>query len=273
MPIVLAFDIGIKNLAWACLQKEGSKFTLLGWDNCNLLTDSSNLDTQVQTKCSICKAKPSYTHNANLYCVRHCETLFPPLCDLSGNRLKKLPTIQVCKTILQTKHSLSKFSSSTKKEEIYNLLSNHYSLPYVPLKVRNAPDANLVTLHDSIRLVIEKQKTLWKDVTLICLENQPAFKNPTMKSVQMLLFATLRDMLQPQPPKVILVHAGKKNKDIDAEKGDGGYKERKAGTESRIESFLKDSSFSNSATWKPIWDKAKKKSDLADALCMCIDQL
>jgi hypothetical protein len=114
---------------------------------------------------------------------------------LSGNRLKKLPTVQGCKTILQTKHSLAKFSSSTKKEEIYDLLSKHYSLPYVPVKVRNAPDANLVTLHDSIRLVIEKQKLLWKDVTLICLENQPAFKNPTMKSVQMLLFATLRDIL------------------------------------------------------------------------------
>jgi hypothetical protein len=64
------------------------------------------------------------------------------------------------------------------------------------------------------------------------LENQPVLKNPTMKSVQILLFATLRDMLQPAPPVLKLVHAGKKVQ-VEA-KGDEGYKDRKAASEAKV---------------------------------------
>lgn len=83
---------------------------------------------------------------------------------------------------------------------------------------------------------MQKHKELWSKCTLICLENQPAFKNPQMKSVQMLLFATLRDLLQPAPPPIQLVHAGLKVQ--GKTKGDEGYKERKLGSEDRATKFL-----------------------------------
>ena len=91
-----------------------------------------------------------------------------------------------------------------------------------------------------------------------------------MKSVQILLFATLRDILQPSPPQLKLVHAGKKVK--DAVKGDAGYKDRKAGSEARAETFLKDPKHGGDIEcWKKVWAQAAKKSDLADALAMCVD--
>jgi hypothetical protein len=90
-----------------------------------------------------------------------------------------------------------------------------------------------------------------------------------MKSVHILLFATLRDLLQQPPPQVKLVHAGKKVK--DAATGDAGYKDRKAGSEARAEAFLKNPNLQDSVRWFTVWHKAAKKSDLADALSMCLD--
>jgi hypothetical protein len=108
------------------------------------------------------------------------------------------------------------------------------------------------------------------------LENQPVLKNPTMKSVQILLFATLRDMLQPQPPPLKLVHAGKKVR--GEETGDAGYKSRKDASEAKVASILQKGEagpvgIAESAKWLQEFKSHSKKSDLADAFCMCWDAL
>ena len=152
-------------------------------------------------------------------------------------------------------------------------LQTYFSLPITTVKVSKAPDAGLTEIHTSIQKLVKQHTVLWSGCKVILLENQPAFKNPTMKSVQILLFATLRDFLVQQncqiPPPLKLVHAGKKVQGV--EKGDAGYKDRKAGSEARIETFLKGSELAETEKWKSLWISAAKKSDLADALCMCID--
>jgi hypothetical protein len=100
------------------------------------------------------------------------------------------------------------------------------------------------------------------------LENQPVFKNPIMKSIQMMLFATLRDLLE-GPPRVRLVHAGRKT--AGATKGDEGYSERKGLSEARVqEGYTKGTLTGRPASW---FTAQAKKSDLADCLCMCADAL
>jgi hypothetical protein len=66
-----------------------------------------------------------------------------------------------------------------------------------------------------------------------------------------------------------LVHAGKKVK--GAKKGDEGYKDRKSASEARVEEFFKNPNVKELSKWQTLWGKAGKKSDLADALSMCID--
>ena len=92
-----------------------------------------------------------------------------------------------------------------------------------------------------------------------------------MKSVQILLFATLRDLLQPQPPKLRLVHAKKKVE--GKQTGDAGYKERKQGSEDRVKTILESNQVRNSQTWRNHLASYSKKNDLTDAFCMCIDFL
>ena len=52
------------------------------------------------------------------------------------------------------------------------------------------------------------------------------------------------------------------------EKGDAGYKDRKSASEARVVKFLKEQP---QPQWDTKWAQAAKKSDLADALCMCLD--
>ncbi len=266
MVRILAFDIGIKNLAWCCLEKTGPAYKILGWDNYNLLSESSNAAPSKKQTCHACSAKGAYDISGGLWsCVRHCPLGKPALRDASGVILKKLPKVDVCRSLLSSK-GLVKIP--TKKHQVYESLQQFFSLPKVEAKVSKAPDVGLSEIHDSLRTLVQKNTLLWGSCTEILLENQPAFKNPTMKSVQILLFATLRDLI-PNPPPLRLVHAGKKVE--GATKGDAGYKERKAGSETRAIAFLDSKDLTESGGWKTLYGKAGKKSDLADALCMCID--
>ena len=263
--IVLSFDIGIKNLAYCCLEQKESGSQILGWENVNLL-DSP--ETQVEkAKCSYCKSAPKFLAGPKPVCGRHVPPLLPLIKDASGNLFKALPKLATLKEILSTKHDTK---VALRKDLIMEQIAKHYSIPIVKVKKPNANHASLDVIHDAIRALVLKYKEQWQTCTLICLENQPAFKNPHMKSVQTLLYATLRDILQPSPPPIQLVHAGKKVK--GATTGDEGYKERKAGSEDRAAKFLKTPLFVSSP-WKVFYEASKKKSDLADALCMSIDHL
>jgi hypothetical protein len=118
---------------------------------------------------------------------------------------------------------------------------------------------------------VEGKKELFQKATHIFLENQPAFKNPTMKTVQILVFATLRERLLPFKPWAGFVHAGKKVQ--GKEVGDKGYTSRKKGSEDRTNEFLKTKAVVNKETWINLLAGNHKKSDMCDALCMCLDQL
>jgi hypothetical protein len=171
------------------------------------------------------------------------------------------------KELLASKQIVKGISSKAAAEE---KLATFYSLPIPKLKVKKALETELTILHDAIRQFITEQLALFRTATQICLENQPVLKNPTMKSVQILLFATLRDLLQPNPPQMALVHAGKKVH-VEA-KGDEGYKDRKQASEARVRKVLQDHT-QESAKWLALFGSHAKKNDLADAFCMCVDKL
>ena len=270
MRTVLAFDIGIRNLAW-CVMKttdvSGQPLEVLGWENYDLLEgQAANTIKAPKGTCSGCSASASYESETAIYCVRHCPLSKPAIRDLSGTLLKKLPTTAGLKELLVAK-GVAKPPNS--KALLVKKLREFYCLPIVKAKVKKAIDTELTILHDSMRAFIVKRKELFGSVNEILLENQPALKNPTMKSVQILLFATLRDCLQPNPPKLRLVHAKMKVK--GKETGDKGYKDRKEGGEARVNEWLQGTKIQTSAKWRAYLATNAKKNDLTDAFCMCLD--
>jgi hypothetical protein len=126
-------------------------------------------------------------------------------------------------------------------------------------------------IYDGIRKCVRDRANVMLTANKILLENQPAYKNPTMKTIQSFLFAALREASHStfqeyhQFPHIDLVHASQK---VEYEtKGDAGYAERKGNSEDKVLSHLKNEQ------WRRFFTEAKKRSDLADAYCMCLNAL
>jgi hypothetical protein len=269
--IVAAFDIGIKNLAFCIFDTSAN--AIIGWENVNLLGASGGERHGCQSKRGACNSNASWSVRCaagaateEYYCRRHIPASHTVLCDISGQVIKKLPTLADIKDILAT--SGTSTTSCKKKDDYVARLAEKYALPIEIKKEPRATHVALEDIHDAIRKMISARASLFNQCQHILLENQPVFKNPTMKSVQIILFTTLRDYYyttnQPQPI-CHFVHAGKKVQ--GATKGDAGYAERKGGSEARVAKWLEE----HSTNMRTIFTSASKKSDLADALCMCLD--
>jgi len=265
---ILSFDIGIKNLAWCLMRRNtdlsGSQYQIIGWENVNILSDGA---PTAKVTCHKCSAKATHSANETLSCGRHCPTEFPAFRDLSGNALKKIPAMKELKVLFAQRGLVAPKS----KDDATKKLATIFSMPVEVKKVKRAVDNELSVLHDGIRKMILERKTLFEKANAIHLENQPVLKNPTMKSVQILLFATLRDLLTQPPPQLRLIHAGVKVKGVQA--GDAGYKERKQGSEAAAKQILSGTTVKDAATWKTFLEKHTKQNDLTDAFCMCINAL
>ncbi len=126
-------------------------------------------------------------------------------------------------------------------------------------------------IHDHIYSFVNLKWDLFSKCDYVLLENQPVFKNPHMKSVQVLLFAVLRDkfLLHNLNPEFHFIHA--KNKVSDAESGDAGYSERKHKSEKRVYDMFNSGKIKSEL--QSLWESSKKKSDMADAICMCVDYI
>jgi hypothetical protein len=267
---ILSFDIGIKNLAWCTTKQTGEVFQILGWGNYNLLEDRETEGaTSKGPVCAGCAAKAKYVSQKGISCARHIPSTHPVIKDLSGSPLTKLPAVGLLKMLLQAK-AVKPLPKG--KDDMVEKLKEFYSIPVPKVKVPHAAAIDISKIHDSIRTFVQTQLSgHFSEITEVRLENQPVLKNPVMKTIQILLFATLRDAILTtgRNPTFKLVHAGMKVK--GKETGDKGYKARKEGSEKRTIDTLIGSKVQKATEWKTFFEGHKKRSDLADAFCMCLD--
>lgn len=289
---ILAFDIGVKNLAFALYNNVSGE--LISIQNTNILEQPENVietgdvsgnqiinpeqsEQSVQSvKCSMCRFNAIYRAGINFVCCKkHVPSSFQipdEFQHFSGTKqLKAFPPISVLKNIAK-KYGVK---STGKKQEIITAISEKCALPIIQqnhkkIKVASIP---MTELHDAIIRFVDTNLALFSQASVILFENQPVLKNPQMKTVQMLLFTTLRLRMNNRADKIWkLVHA--KKKVSGATKGDEGYSERKKGSELRIEqSGIITKSAHSSPQVESIWNSSKKKSDIADAICMCLDYI
>jgi hypothetical protein len=250
---VLAFDIGIKNLAFCVLETvDASHQKVLALENCSLLEPVATVS------CSACPHKATYQSSVGLTCKRHAAKTHPLWPVEQGDTLPAL------------KAALKEAGLPTKgtKAALLETAFSRWTFPYKAPKQASAASQTLTDLHDALRAFVARGWPTFSGCDAVLLENQPAFKNPHMKSVQVLLFAVLREafLVAGQRPSFHLVHA--KKKVADATAGDAGYKERKQGSEKRVH----DAFAANPTNpFYEAWCAVTKKSDMADAYCMCVD--
>jgi len=268
---VLTFDIGIRNLAWCMAEKDkDNTWTIHGWENYDLHAESTTQDAKDKSVvlCA-CGKTASYVIKVDgtNKCVKCCPKTHPPLRDLSGVLIKKIPGLPGIRKLVET--LLKNPPKKKTRKDLVAALEEKFSMPFAKTEKKKPED--ITAIHNSIQKFIDKHKHLFQTATHILLENQPVFKNPTMKSVQILLFASLRERLFPSLPYVGFIHAGKKT--VGSTKGDVGYSSRKKASEERVQEFFSKKTIREKSEWTQFLQTNQKKSDLCDTLCMCLDYL
>lgn len=306
--ITLAFDLGIKNLAYCLLkQKEDDtsdcikmNHTILDWNNINLL--EGGISSQSSNRCKGCSG-PGHFKGENAVWCKGCSTGIrrpkkavckPTLVILPGCTNKKLPKLLDLRKLAGADYKKSS------REDVEKYLANLYLMPYVPPKAK-APA--MYEIFKNMSAWLDTKLEDFKQADVIKIENQPCMSNPVIKSVQMILFTLLWEKLTKNygwKGLIQFVHAKvKTEKLVEGETSDkvishvkpeeiceeeefsllegdskktitksDKYNERKKAAEDETEKILK--SVNESERWIKFFKDQTKKSDLADALLMAV---
>lgn len=272
MATILAFDMGIRNLAYCLIQHSVDlsgvlSSTILDWNNIDLLEGAQS--AEAARSCYGCNSKSIQYNdkNAHKWC-KSCAT---------KTRVKKsvihTPSYSVlpCKLNVTELKKLSGMKNM-KKEELLNWAKENYLLPWKPTKASTVSlDIILISIDSWLDSILPTISV----ATLIKLENQPVLKGPTMKSVQIILYTLLSHRLKREfnwSGKIEFVHAGVKSKNVSKTDLSGSklsdsdaYKARK---NDAIDDTLKILTDKKHDKWLLFFNSNKKKSDLADAFLM-----
>ena len=265
---MLALDIGIRHLAFCVASVHDVSGTKMPFIQSWSLVNLTNLNNTAKPVCHLCQKPAKAKDPKGLVCGRHLNKECQIFDEATGLPIKKQPTIGQLQAFLRAK-------GLDVKGQRPVLLARAETIAVMPLIKEKSTASfadNTTNLHDAIRGWITRDWLKLSEAKDVYIEHQPVLKNPVMKTVQLLIFASLRERYIGAGKSVQFhfVHAGKKVK--GAEVGDAGYKDRKAGGEARVLAYLKKFPMgSQQNDWLQWWASQPKKDDLADTLCMCLD--
>ena len=243
----IGWDIGIKNLAY-CLIDDDSK--IQDWGIIDL-TDNEEFKCGFITKTAkVCgnTAKKIDKNTKKLYCNMHSKNA----------DYHDLAICFDCKNKAKRKNKENEFyclKHSKLREDMYDIKFN--------LRDLNGIGNKLITK-------LNEKKEIFMNVKTIAIENQPVLKNPTMKSVQIILYTYYLINKIGQDYSIKLVPANSKLKfDLmspkieELKKMTNKYQRNKKLSIEYCRHFIKDD-----AKLLDYFDNFKKKDDLADSFLL-----
>jgi len=165
---ILSLDIGIKNLSYCILNKS--------IDNKELI-DSSSGYTNLITNNLIIEDWGIINLFETLTSIKKCE------CVYRGKVCDKMACISC------TKDDKIKYICDKKTclKEVEKLVGSGYNRK--DIKKKTTKDISLDEYGIAIYNEFEKIRDKWEGVEKVLIENQPVLKNPTMKSIQMMVYS------------------------------------------------------------------------------------
>ena len=173
--MILSWDVGIKNMAYCLMDYQNDQYIIEDWGILNLYDD---VPTPREYTCqklkkdgNKCEKKAKFIENGHYYCSIHSKNG-----DSINNTFKC--SSENCSKKVMFYHSDNKKLYCTKCSKNIN------KLKIVKLK----GNKNIQQLSTILYNKLDKLPNLL-NVTEVLIENQPVFKNPTMKSIQMILYS------------------------------------------------------------------------------------
>jgi hypothetical protein len=245
---ILAFDVGIRNLAWCLIQttyktpQVTSELSLLdttnerinnpitisevGWDILDwgmwdLRMDRGDEKSHPETcnyksrKGSSCTKTPIYNeiHNGKIkggVCGIHCKKLSVKLVKDDIDKMKRMSVKELKEyaSKLIPEYSIQGKLKKEIQNDCFKFLNDNCLQPIPKLK-----KAKQVTLSDIHKRLLQRLSDLPMDLDLVVIENQPVNLNALMKSIQIILWTSIRmNMIRHgnQNPQVEFMNASRK---------------------------------------------------------------
>jgi len=262
--------MGIRNLAYCLLEHtDVSGCRILAWNNVDILEGGTS--AQDAKRCCACPnpAKWLHTSERTKWCQACATGIRKRRTATTAPTLPVLPpdstSVSAMRTLLTARGIAV---TGKKKDELQTLVASLYLMPWKPAKTMTT---TMSLLRRALNTWLTTMIPTFARATLIRLENQPAMTNPTMKSVQMILFTLLGHRLETEygwTGTIDFVHAGTKSRNVDVDDVSTpgkAYSTRKKTAETDVQAILERL---GDTTWSEFFASRSKKSDLADAFLM-----
>lgn len=185
----IGWDIGIKNLSYCIIDKNNKIYKWGILDLCN---------TEKYSCCGVTKNK----HICNKTAKRIDKSTLKFYCNIHSKK-RDYHDISICFEC----DKKAKFK--TKENKFYCTKHGKTKLDRYEIKF-NMKDINKIG--NNLIKILDRDRDLYLNVNNIVIENQPVLKNPTMKSVQMILYTYYLINKQKDIYNIKLVHANSKLK-------------------------------------------------------------
>lgn len=198
---ILSWDVGIKHLA-LCLIKQDiktEKFTIEQWLNLDLSDNQNSKCGENKKNGEICGASAKYYTERNsitkYYCKTHMNNSDFDITEFENKCVSDCDNKTKCKFIKtndkecdsNTKYTIDGIDYCTPhKNSILKKKIKEYTIK--PIKKTSCMSTDPQILFTSLYNKLEELSFI-KLVNEVYIENQPAFKNPTMKAVSTMLFS------------------------------------------------------------------------------------
>lgn len=244
--MILAIDVGLKNLSMCIMSREGDNVTVHLWDVYNIIKDE-----QEDMKCV-----------ASLKSGEECGKLCKYKYSQGVQEAQEETIVYTCKLHFPKTMTINK----------NNII--------VPVKIK---DINLqkiaLLIIDKLQSLYESNRDLFDKLDKVVIELQPKC-NDKMKLISHIIYGKVIDILRNNivldvkfiraTQKLNIIYDGP---EITCTLKDG-YAKRKYMTVKYTEYFIEKLCKEGEAShWKDLFQSVKKKDDMADVFCYCISHL
>lgn len=188
---ICGFDIGIKNLSFCIIKKEEDKINVIKWELVNIYTSGATCIGKLRngTTCGKPAKFSCKSHPEILYCVAHKKQYIEPEVPITIENKQS-----ICSYVSASNKTCPKNGNQGIDEKVY--CSKHME----QMKKLYIRQNTLTSKHRTSCMHVslyELGKTMYDmldkypeilQVDRVVIENQPSLRNPTMKSIEMILF-------------------------------------------------------------------------------------
>jgi hypothetical protein len=256
---ILSIDVGMKNLA-VCLFSitDNIEYKIKLWDVLNLCEEQNFICGEKNKKGLLCNKNAKFLKNDKFYCKIHAKNKnykIPPQ-ELNPVKFKKLKVKAVKE--LAKKYEIE-FEKKIKKDDLILKITNYVNAHYFDyISTKKTKDMNLVQYGRNLK---KKFNEIFKDIQIdgVIVENQIGPLAMRMKTLQGMI---MQHFIEKNIPLVEEVSASNKLKEFIGNKKTTYSERKKLSINFTREIISKDNLLS---PWLEIFNKHKKKDDLADS--------